>query len=85
MKAKFDVPAKTVHGAGLILLFDGEVDPAEAESGRARTNRYPDFGLKTSLPPSRCETSGMWESVARYSGVTVPEFHGVLRHLLALR
>ena len=84
-EGKFNVPEKTVHGAGLILLFDGEVDLAEAKSGRARTNRYPDFGLQTSLPPSRCVTSGMWEFVARYSGVTVPEFHGVLRHLLALQ
>jgi len=54
MKAKFNVPVKTDHGYGLILLFYGEVDPGEAESRRARTNRYSDFGLQTSLPPSRC-------------------------------
>jgi hypothetical protein len=45
-------PALTEQ-AGLILLFDGEVDSAWAESRRAQPNRYPDFGLKTSLPPSR--------------------------------
>ena len=31
----------------------------------------------TSLPPSRSVTSGLWEFVVRYSGATVPDFHGV--------
>jgi hypothetical protein len=69
-------PALTEQ-AGLILLFDGEVDSAWAESRRAQPNRYPDFGLKTSLPPSRPGGQWHWESVTRYSGATVPDFHGV--------
>ena len=29
--------------------------------------------------------SGTWEFVTHYSGVTVPDFHGVPRHLFALQ
>jgi len=29
--------------------------------------------------------SGLWEFVARYSGATVPESHGVPRHLAATK
>jgi len=41
------------------------------------------WGL-TSLPPSqRLTRQWPWEFVARYSGATVPESHGVPRHLIA--
>jgi len=55
------IPPENGSGTGLILLLDGEVGPAPAGPRRAQTNRYPDFGLPTSLPPSRSrkrETSG---------------------------
>ncbi len=50
--------------------------------GRVSSNRYPDFGLQTLLPPSRPSRtcvidSGSWEFVFRYSGATVAESHGV--------
>ena len=31
----------------------------------------------TLLPPSRPSGQWLWEFVARYSGATVPDFHGV--------
>jgi hypothetical protein len=65
--------------AGLILLFGGEVDrdpKASRRSRRAQPGRYPDFGLE---PRSRLPGTyqWLWESVTRYSGATVPDFHGV--------
>jgi hypothetical protein len=39
-----------------------------------------------SLPPSRSsDDQWRWEFVARYSGATVPDFHGVPRHLIAIK
>jgi len=58
MKAFNISQRKQIAGAGLILLFDGEVGPHNAEPRRAQPNRYPDFGLLTSLPPSRHLASG---------------------------
>jgi hypothetical protein len=72
------IPAKTVRGAGLILLFDGEVGPrCERSHGRAQTNRYSDSEPRASLPPSQHLASGTWEFVVRYSGATVPDSNGV--------
>ena len=54
------------------------------------TNRYPDFRLQSSLPPSRSVFISKvdqwhWEFVACHSGATAPEFHGVPRRLVAVR
>ena len=53
------------------------------------TNRYPDFRLQSSLPPSRsalaCSDQWHWEFVTCHSGATAPESHGVPRRLIALR
>jgi len=62
MKAFNQSSPNTVREAGLILLFDGEVDPAPAGPRRAQPNRYPDLGPPTSLPPSRLVTSGCGSS-----------------------
>jgi hypothetical protein len=35
----------------------------------------------TSLPPSQSFDQWRWEFVSRYSGATVPDFHGVPGHL----
>src|SRR5215831_8913792 len=67
---------------GLILLFDGEVGPAEGD-----LDEHNQAGILTSglMPRSRLPASPhaggaeqwQWESVARYSGATVPDSHGV--------
>jgi len=53
-----------------------------SEPRRAQPSRYPDFGLYTSLPlpvGAMHAWSGqwLWEFVARNSGATVPDSHGV--------
>jgi len=45
MKASSGSHPALTEQAGLILLFDGEVDPAERNHDEAQPNRYPDFGL----------------------------------------
>ena len=37
-------PSRARGMTGLILLFDGEADPASAGPRRAQPNRYPDLG-----------------------------------------
>ena len=69
-------PSKTARETGLILLFDGEAGPVTGPR-RAQPNRYPDSEPRTALPPSRSDDQWPWEFVARYSGATVPGFHGV--------
>ena len=55
-------------------------------AGRAQPNRYPDFELEPrSRLPGRFRTSGNWEFVVRYSGVTVLDSHEVPRRLFAKR
>ncbi len=53
---------------------------------RAQPNRYPDLGLCILAPafPAAEAASGPGEFVARYSGATVPDFHGVPGHLAAM-
>jgi len=62
MKAISESRHALARRAGLILLFDGEVSPqcrtgilpvSHWEPRRAPPSRYPDFGLRTLLPPSR--------------------------------
>ncbi len=78
MKAFNESQRKQFAGAGLILLFDGEVGlRCERSRGRAQANRYSDSEPRASLPPSQHLTSGIWESVVRYSGATVPDSNGV--------
>ena len=50
---------------------------------RAQPNRYPDFGLNLApaFPVALSRGQWLWEFVVRYSGVTVPDFHGVPRCL----
>ena len=56
---------------------DGEV-AQRGGTGRAQSNRYPDFELEPrSRLPGRFRASGLWEFVVRYSGVTVPDSHEV--------
>jgi hypothetical protein len=56
---------------------------------RAQLNRYPDFGFDLTpafpTPPggARRRSVAWWEFVARYSGATVPDSHGVPGHLAA--
>ena len=69
-------PALTEQ-AGLILLFDGEVDPAERNH-----DEHSQTGILTSGSKPRSRLPGLvgqwlWESVTRYSGATVPDLHGV--------
>jgi hypothetical protein len=76
MKALGESRTALADRAGLILLFDGEVDPAVAGPDERNPTGIltPDL---TSLPPSRSGDQWLWEFVARYSGATVPGFHGV--------
>jgi len=82
MKAFDESHAALTVWAGLILLFDGEVGPALRD-----LDEHNQAGILTSglMPRSRLPASPHgggteqwhWESVARYSGATVPDSHGV--------
>lgn len=83
MKASCDENPLQAGLSGLILLLGGE-----ERSGAARhlsTDECRRTGLLTPgfeprpRLPSR-ETSGCWGFVARYSGATVPDSHGVPVH-----
>jgi hypothetical protein len=86
MKA-FDEPRNApARQAGPILLFDGEVSPFSSEASCHHTledydehnrGRYPDFGLGPYSRLPGLVGQWPWEFVARYSGATVPDFHGV--------
>jgi hypothetical protein len=54
-------------------------------SRRAQSDRYPDFRASNLALafPTVLDGQWMWEFVARYSGATVPDFHGVPCHLIA--
>jgi hypothetical protein len=77
MKAFNESQRQQIAGAGLILLFDGEVGTALAEPRRAQANRYPDSELKPRSRLPSISASGLWEFVVRYSGATVPDSHRV--------
>ena len=51
--------------------------------GRAQLNRYPDFGFDLAPAFPAFRPVAWWELVARHSGATVPDSHGVPRHLAA--
>ena len=76
MKAFDESARKPFDAAGLILLFAEKLAPYEWGRDEHNQTDILTSGL-TSLPPSRSVTSGLWEFVVRYSGATVPEFHGV--------
>ena len=65
--------------AGLILLLTEKLALFGSHDEHNQTDILTS-GV-TSLPPSRRRSferdSGQWEFVVRYSGATVPDFHGV--------
>jgi hypothetical protein len=82
------IPAKTVRRAGLILLLTEKL--VEAASARREYCRRRFFFNLDEHSQIDILTSGLslapafpvldqwpWEFVTRYSGVTVPDFHGV--------
>jgi hypothetical protein len=77
MKAFNEHRSALTERTGLILLFDGEVESARAESRRAHPNRYPDFGLNPRSHLPGPVDQWIQESVTRNSGATVPDSHGV--------
>jgi hypothetical protein len=87
MKAFIKSPRASARRAGLILLFDGEVglDTSQAfclsQCKSRDEHRQTDILTPGSEPCSRLPglltDQWLWEFVARYSGVTVPDSHGV--------
>ena len=87
MKAFIKYPRAPARRAGLILLFDGEVGPQSGTGNRlCRFENHDEHCLTDILTPGlqpRSRLPGplfdqwLWESVARYSGATVPDSHGV--------
>ena len=83
MKAFSESLSAHAEWAGLILLFDGEVAVVQLRDST--------FGRPDERNPTGILTPGLnltpafpiqldqwlWEFVARYSGATVPDFHGV--------
>jgi hypothetical protein len=70
------IPMKTVHRAGLILLFDGEVGPALRDH-----DEHNQTGILTSasiLTPAFPNFHPVALGIcSRYSGATVPDSHRV--------
>jgi len=80
MKA-FHVRPATGGTAGLILLL-AEKRPERGADERKRAGILtPGFQPRPRLPSLNGQW--LWELVTRYSGATVPDFHGVPCHLLA--
>ena len=87
MKAFSESRPALARRAGLILLFDGEVGPNEAQAYRLSRDEGHDEHRQTDIltpglePRSRLpglmRDQWLWESIARYSGATVPDSHGV--------
>jgi hypothetical protein len=78
MKAFNESQRQQIAGAGLILLFDGEVDPdlsGSHDEHKQTDILTPNFKPRSRLPS--ISASGIWEFVVRYSGATVPDSHGV--------
>jgi hypothetical protein len=73
--------------AGLILLLTEKlvIDATVTDRRYNNPDEHNQIGILTSgltsLPPSRSCDQWPWEFVTRYSGATVPGFHGVPRHL----
>ena len=94
LASSFSLTEKLIEQSGRVQArkATGKIPVPLFRRRRAQPNRYPDLGLSTSLPPSRLVTSGLspqasacvWESVARNSGATVPDSHGVPGHLAAI-
>jgi hypothetical protein len=87
MKAFIESRRAFTRRAGLILPFDGEVGHSERQARRLSYSEGHDEHCQTDIltpglePHSRLpdfsRNQWLWEFVARYSGATVPEFHGV--------
>ena len=77
MKAFIDSHPAHTEQAGLILLFDGEVDPAERNHDEHSQTGILTSGLKPRSRLPGLVDQWLWESVTRYSGATVPDFRGV--------
>jgi hypothetical protein len=69
---------------GLILLFAEKRVPICRDRDESNSTGIltSSFNLTSSFP--RFWRSGLWKFVARYSGATVPDFHGVPRHRNAI-
>jgi len=87
MEASNESRPALARRAGLILLFDGEVGLNARQASRlSHINSHDEHrptdiltsGLKPhSRLPGLTRDQWLWELVARYSGATVPDFHGV--------
>ena len=87
MKASNESRSALARRAGLILLFDGEVGLNVGQAShlsriKSHDEHRPTDILTSGLEP-RSRLPGLmrdqwpWEFVARYSGATVPDSHGV--------
>ncbi len=78
MKAFGESPPALAGWAGLILLFDGEVDPAPRDHDEHNQTDILTWGLNLAPAfPVLMNDQWLWEFVARYSGATVPDSHRV--------
>jgi hypothetical protein len=87
MKAFINSRRALTYRAGLILLFDGEVGRGKGEARRHSCSNSHDEHRQTDILTSGLEPRSrlpglmrdqwLWEFVARYSGATVPDSHGV--------
>ena len=77
MKALSESRNALAPRAGLILLFDGEVGPARQDHDEHSRTGILTWGLKPRSRLPGLMDQWHWESVTRYSGVTVPDSHGV--------
>ena len=78
MKAFHESRGALTPQAGLILLFDGEVGPAtRGRDEHSRVDILTSGFEPRSRLPGLLQNQWLWEFVARYSGATVPDFHGV--------
>ena len=87
MKASSESRPALARRAGLILLFDGEVGLNVGQASRLSRIKCHDEHRPTDILTSGLEPRSrlpgltrdqwLWEFVARYSGATVPDSHGV--------
>jgi hypothetical protein len=87
MKAFIESQRALTRRAGPILLFDGEVGRAHEQARRPSCSDGHDEYRQTDILTSGLEPHSrlpdlmrdqwLWEFVARYSGATVPDSHGV--------
>jgi hypothetical protein len=76
MKASIDPIAHPREGWPHPSL-DGEVDPAERNRDEHNQTDILTSGLNLAPAFPVLSNQWLWEFVARYSGATVPDFHGV--------